>query len=146
MNDEEKNITLTESQLEKIIQSAVINAMRELKEEEKLPGNEIDERDAEPEVFDLLENTATQILGVVILLSIVMIVAGFIAFVKYQLNILYVSLCFDFGIVGWYSFRAIRVLHKTKRIEVLNTMFSAIMALATLTVAVISAVIAYKAL
>lgn len=146
MNDEEKYFTLTEPQLQRIIETAVVNAMRELKEEDKLPGNEVNDREEEPEVFSLLENTATEILSLVILVCVLMIIAGIVTIVKNGFSILYLALGFDFGIIGWYSFRAIRELHKTKKIEVLNTIFSAIMALASLTVAVASAYFAYKSI
>lgn len=143
MNDGEKTITLSETQLEKIIETAVVKAIRETKAEDQLPGNEVDERVSEPEVFDLLENTASSIMALVIVVSLIIIIAGIIEFVKSGFVYWYVMICLDLVVVVWYCISAIRALFKAKRIEVLNTIFSAIMAFSSLTVAVVSAYFAY---
>ena len=61
-------------------------------------------------------------------------------------SILTIIMGFDFGVIGVLCFFAARELQKTKKIEVLSTIFSAIMALSTLLVAMVSAYFAYKAL
>ncbi len=140
---DEKTITMTEEQLERIIRSAVRSALRDVKAEDELPGNEVDEREAAPASFSLLEMLATGILSVVILFCVLIVCACVKLFIDNGFSLLTLIMLFDFVIIGVMSFFAIRELKKTKKIEVLSTIFSAIMAFSSLTVAVVSAYFAY---
>lgn len=143
---DEKTITMTEEQLERIIRSAVRSAIRDVKAEDELPGNEVDEREAAPASFSLLELLSAGILSVVVLFSVLFVIACIKLFIDTGISLVGVMLLFIFGMIGVLSLFAIRELQKTKKIEVLSTIFSAIMALSTLLVAIVSAYFAYRAL
>ena len=143
---DDKTITMTEEQLERIIRTAVRNALRDIKEEEDLPGNQVDEREIAPASFSLLELLSTWILYMVVVFSIFMVIGCISAFINTGFNICVLMIFFFFLMIGIMSFLSIRELEKTKKIEVLSTIFSAIMALSTLLVATVSAYFAYKAL
>ncbi|MBR5372282.1 MAG: hypothetical protein IK130_08705 [Oscillospiraceae bacterium] len=51
---EKKTFNLSENDLERIIKAAVVAAIRESKEEDKLPINEVNELEAAPMTFSLL--------------------------------------------------------------------------------------------
>jgi len=142
----EKTVTMTEEQLERVIRTAVRSALRDMKAEQELPGNEVDEREAAPASFSLLEMLSTGILSAVILFCVLIICACIKMLVENGFSILTIIMGFDFGVIGILCFFAARELQKTKKIEVLSTIFSAIMALSTLLVAMVSAYFAYKAL
>lgn len=143
---EDKTITMTEEQLERVIRFAVKNALRDLKAEEELPGNEVDEREVAPASFSLLEMLSTGILSVVVFFSALVVIACIKMFIDTGFTLVGLMLLFSFAMIGIMSFLAIRELQKTKKIEVLSTIFSAIMTLSTLLVAMVSAYFAYKAL
>ena len=144
--EEEKTITLTSSELESIIRSAVKNALRDLKDEEKLPVNEVDERKEAPASFTLLELMSTGILWSVIV-GVIIVIAGCIKLLfEKGFDLLVVMMMISFAVIGFLCFCATRELQKTKKIEVLNTVFTAIMALSSLIVAIVGAVFAYQAL
>ena len=52
--EDNKTITMTEAQLKEIIRASIKTALRELKAEEKLPGNEVDELKEAPATYSLL--------------------------------------------------------------------------------------------
>lgn len=142
----EKTVTMTEEQLERVIRTAVRSALRDMKAEQELPGNEVDEREAAPASFSLLELLSTGILSVVVMFSILVVIACIKLFIETGITFVGIMFLFIFGMIGVLSFFTIKELQKTKKIEVLSTIFSAIMALSTLLVAMVSAYFAYKAL
>lgn len=143
---EEKTITMTEEQLEKVIKTAVKTALRDLKEEEELPGNEVNELKEAPATFSLITTIANLFLFFIIVFIIslmgfclYLIAQDGFSFFKLEMLILFLILGVLTGISMW-------EVNKTKKIEVINTIFSSIMALSSLIVAIIGAVFAYKAL
>ena len=143
---DEKTITMTEEQLERVIRTAVRSALRDVKAEQELPGNEVDEREAAPASFSLLEMLSTGILSTVIAFTVLAVIACIKLLIDNGFSILTFIMGFDFAVIGVLCFFAIKELQKTKKIEVLSTIFSAIMTLSTLLVAMVSAYFAYKAL
>ena len=146
---EEKPITLTASELESIICSAVKKALRDLEAEKELPVNEVDERKEARAFYSLLENIATVFLGNVVVFSVILIYAfgkALFSPVSGITKLYYAVIIFDLLIIAILSGKSIYEVQKTKKIEVLNSFFSAIMALASLIVAIVGAVFAYKAL
>ena len=141
---------MTEEQLERVIKSAVKNALYEMKKEEKeLPGLKEDERQEAPAFFSLLENIASIFLVNVIVLSGALIYAfGKVIIGQASIGVKAFSIIciFDILIIAVLAGKSIYEVQKTKKIEVLNSFFSAIMALAGLIVAIVGAVFAYKAL
>ena len=140
-------ITMTEEQLERVIKTAVKNALYEMKNEEKeLPGLQENELAAAPATFSLIGIISSAVLIFIVILSILVLVACIITAKQIGFNIylfyfMAVSLCVGaLSGVSWYE------INKTKKIEVLNTVFNAIMAFASLIVAIVGAVFAYKAL
>lgn len=143
---DETVITLTEEELERIIKTSIKVAMNELKEEEKLPGNEVDEREQTPASFSLLENISGWILWGVIIFSALAIIACINMLFTNGFDFLPIIMACDFGVIISLCVSAFREIQRTKKLEVLNTIFSAIMALSTLLVAIISAYFAYRSI
>ena len=144
---ESPTITMTEEQLERVIKTAVKNALYEMKNEEKeLPGLQEDERKAAPASYSLIGIIASAFLSMVALFTGVCVYAcGKIWYENGFSWILLISM-FDFVFITVLAVISAFEIYKTKKIEVLNTVFSAIMALASLIVAIVGAVFAYKAL
>ncbi len=143
---EEKQITLTASELENIIRSAVKNALRDLDAEKDLPVNDVNERNVAPASFSLLEAIATTALWLfAVFTGVGVYVCGKI---MYETGFSWIALLylFDLGFITILAVAAAFELYRTKKLEVLNSVFSAIMAFSTLLVAIASAVFAYKAL
>ncbi len=140
-------ITMTEEQLERVIKTAVKTALYEMKNEEnELPGLQEDERKAAPASYSLIGIIASAFLSMVALFTGVCIYAcGKIWYENGFSWILLISM-FDFVFITVLAVISAFEIYKTKKIEVLNTVFSAIMALASLIVAIVGAVFAYKAL
>ena len=142
--EEPATITMTEEQLERAIKMGVKTALRELKAEEELPGNEIDELKSAPVTFSALQSIS---------LLFLIVVAGFfgcfaIASIKLLISnafnvILWVFLIYSILILITAVLSAVEI-KKTKKIEVINTFFSAIMALSSLIVAIVGTYYAYK--
>lgn len=143
---DETVITLTEDQLERIIKSAIKEAMNELKQEQDLPGNEVDEEEKTPASFSLLRNIASYLLVIAIIFFGLLIVVCIKEIINIRAIIIPIIMIIDCIIVIWGSVSIIKEMFKTKRLDVLNTIFSAIMALSTLTVTIISAFFAYQAI
>lgn len=144
--EDNKTITMTEAQLKEIIRSSIKTALRELKEEEKLPGNEVDELKTAPATYSMIILISEFFLGFIVTMGVfVPIACGKLIYQNgFNFNILLFGICFIF--IGIFAFMSIREINKTKKIEVLNTVFSALMALSSLIVAIVGAVFAYKSL
>lgn len=144
--EEPATITMTEEQHERIIRQAVRGAMHDLKKEEDLPGNEVDELKSAPATFSLLGLISTMFLGLIISISILfIIVCGKIIYQSgFSFGILLFGAAFVF--IGILAFVAMCEVNKTKKIEVINTIFNATVGLSSLIVAIVGAYFAYKAL
>lgn len=144
--EETATITMTEAQLERVIKMGVKTALRELKAEEELPGNEVDELKNAPATFSALQNIS------LLFLIVVGVFFGCVAFacikllISKALNIFLLAfLIYSILIVITSVLSAVEI-NKTKKIEVINTFFSAIMALSSLIVAIVGTYFAYKAI
>ena len=144
--EEEKTLSLSEKDLERIIKAAVVAAIRESKEEDKLPINEVNELEAAPMTFSLLSIILWGLLVPVGIVSALFTVVIFSMMIQQGFQWLLLMMIIDLLGISVLSFCSARELFKTKKIEVLNTVFSAIMALASLIVAIIGTYFAYKAL
>ena len=144
---ESPTITMTEEQLERVIKTAVKNALYEMKNEEKdLPGLKVDELASAATTFNFLK----------LILAMLFVGLGFTSALIVWVSLSQIiqngfqwslgMVLFDFGFIAIISVCAIVEIAKTKKLEVLNTIFSAVMALAGLIVAIVGAVFAYKAL
>ncbi len=140
-------ITMTEEQLERVIKTAVKNALYEMKNEEKeLPGLEEDERKAAPASFSLIGTIASSFLTMVAIFTGLCVYACGKVWYENGFNWILLIFMLDFLFITILAVISAFELYNTKKIEVLNTIFSAIMALAGLIVAIVGAVFAYKAL
>ena len=140
-------ITMTEEQLERVIKTAVKNALYEMKNEEKeLPGLDEDELAAAATTFVFLKMILIVLFVIIGISSLLCAVASIKDMTQNGIYWQAAVVAFDFGGIAGISVFAIIEIAKTKKLEVLNTIFSAIMALAGLIVAIIGAVFAYKAL
>ncbi len=137
---------LSEKELESIIKAAVVAAIRESKEEDKLPINDVNELDAAPMTFSLLNIILWSLLVPVGAVAFLFAVVSCSMIIQQGFQWLLLMLIVDSLGIAVLSFCAARELFKTKKIEVLNTVFSAIMALASLIVAIIGTYFAYQAL
>lgn len=143
---DEKTITMTEEQLERIIRSAVRSALRDVKAEDELPGNEVDELQSAPATFSLIGLISTLFLGAIMSICIVVIIACGKVILENGFSFVILIFGLAFIMIGILSFLSMREINNTKKTEVISTLFSAIMALSTLIVAIASAYFAYKAL
>lgn len=143
---EDKTITMTEQQLERVIKIAVKTALRELKKEEELPGNEVDELNRAPATFSLISLISTFFLGAIMSICLLAVVGSIKLLVQNGFNIGGFILLLAFIVIGVLSFFSLIEINNTKKTEVISTLFSAIMAFSTLIVAIASAYFAYKAL
>ena len=140
-------ISMTEEQLELVIKSAVKNALYEMKTESKeRPGLQEDELAVAATTFGLLKVILVMLFGGLGATSLMVTIAALVQLIQNGFQWIMALIGFDFGGFTIVSFCAIREILKTKKLEVLNTIFSAIMAVAGLIVAVVGAVFAYKAL
>ena len=147
--DENKIVTMTEKQLEDVIRIAVKTAMHEFQTEKDLPIYDKDELQEAPAFYALLENIATVFLINVVVYSVFFVfIFGKVLFGQGSAGVKIFSVIgiIDFIVFAVLAWKSIRELQQTRKIEVLNSFFSAIMALAGLIVAIIGAVFAYKAL
>ena len=143
---EETTITMTEDQLERVIKTAVKTALRDLKAEEELPGNQVNELDAAPVTFSAIQYISSLFLIAVIFFFILFSIACLIVLFSEPFNPLaLVFLIYSILIIITSVLSAVEI-NKTKKIEVINTFFSAIMALSSLIVAIVGTYFAYKAL
>lgn len=144
--EETATITMTEAQLERVIKTAIKTALRDLKEEDELPGNEVDELQAAPITFSLLGLIPVIFLSLIISISILFIImCGKIMFQSgFSFGIFLFGAAFLF--IGILAFVSMCEINKTKKIEVINTMLNATVSLSSLIVAIIGAYFAYKAL
>lgn len=142
----EKQITLTASELENIIRSAVKNALRDLDAEKDLPVNEVNEREVAPASFSLLELIATTALWLFAVFSGAGVYVCGKIMCETGFSWLALVCLIDFSFITILAVVSAFELYKTKKREILNSVFSAIMAFSTLLVAIASAVFAYKAL
>ena len=143
---EERMYQLSEKELERVIKAAVVAAIRESKEEDKLPINDVNELDAAPMTFSLLNIILWSLLVPVGAVAFLFAVVSCSMIIQQGFQWLLFMLIVDSLGISVLSFCAARELFKTKKIEVLNTVFSAIMALASLIVAIIGTYFAYQAL
>lgn len=143
---EPATITMTEEQLERVITKAVRAAIRASKDEDKLPGNEVDELQTAPATFSILVFISEIFMGLFIAMAILIVYTCVNVMIEkgFNIDILLLGICFIF--IGIFSFLSIKEINKTKKIEILNTVFSAIMALSSLIVSIVGTYFAYKAL
>ena len=144
--EDNKTITMTEAQLKEIIRSSIKTALRELKAEEKLPGNEVDELKEAPATYSLLFIISGGFLFLFFLISVSAFGKCVEIALKKGLNISIFLAGFIFIAIGGFSIISIIEICKTKKTEVLNTVFSAVMALSSLLLAFMCAAFAYMAL
>lgn len=144
--EETATITMTKAQLERVIKMGVKTALRELKAEEELPGNEVDELKNAPATFSALQYIS---------LLFLIVVGGFFGCVAFACIKLLISKALNIFLLAFLIYSILIVItsvlsaveiNKTKKIEVINTFFSAIMALSSLIVAIVGTYFAYKAI
>lgn len=143
---EPATITMTEEQLERVITKAVRTAIRASKDEDKLPGNEVDEIKEAPASFSLIAIFTIVLLIIICAFSLIsayfcikiMIQSGF------SFGRLMITLFFAFISIA--SIISYKEILNIKKLEVLNTIFSAITTVSNLIIAIVGAVFAYKAL
>ncbi len=146
---ETTTITMTEEQLKSIISEAVLKAIRQSKAEEELPINDENELEKAPASFALMGTLATGFLITLSAYSCIFIYGcGTVLFqpVTWYVKLFALIAMFDFIGIIILSISSIRELFKTKKIEVINSVFNAIMAISGLIVAIVGAVFAYQAL
>lgn len=144
---ETPTITMTEEQLERVIKTAVKNALYEMKNEEKdLPGLKVDELASAATTFNFLKLILAMLFVGLGFTSALIVWVSLSQMIQNGFQWSLGMVLFDFGFITIISVCAIVEIAKTKKLEVLNTIFSAIMALASLIVAIVGAVFAYKAL
>lgn len=139
----ETTITITKAQLEKIITNSIKTALKEIKTEEA-QSSDIQKT---PATFTLLYVVSFIIFLILGFFSVaVIITCVYLMIQKSQ----YYGACITILLFAIFvliiSVSLCVEINKTKRIEVLNTIFSAIMALSTLLVAIVSAYFAYKSI
>ena len=141
---EEKTITMTEEQLERAIKMGVKTAVRELKKEAKLPGNEVNDlKDAPFTYFSIQIISIVFLLMVIGLFGCISIACIIVMFTK-PFNIYILAFLIYSILITVTSGLSVLEIYKTKKAEVLNTFFSAIMALSSLIVAIVGTYFAYK--
>lgn len=144
--EETATITMTEEQLERIIRRAVRTAIRDSKAEDELPGNQEDELKTAPATFSMLVLISEIFLGIIIALAICVVYVCVKRMIQNEFDIYILLFALFFLFIGITSCMSIREISKTKKIEVLNTVFSVIMTLSSLIVAIVGTYFAYKAL
>ncbi len=141
-----KTITMTEMQLERVIKTAVKTALRDLRAEEELQRNEVDELKEARATFTSLCFISS---GFLLLLFVICIV-GIITCI----SIMYQS-SFGLGALIVMLFSAFMAILSgvsmyeiwtTKKIVVIQTVFTAIMATSSLIVSIVAAYFAYKSI
>ncbi len=144
---ESPTITMTEEQLERVIKTAVKNALYEMKNEEKeLPGLEENELASAPATFSLIGLLSSALLFSIVIISALVIYVCVKMTFQIGFNIYLLEFGIVFLIVGILSGVSMYEINITKKTEVLNSVFNAIMAISGLIVAIVGAVFAYKAL
>lgn len=143
---EEKTITMTEEQLERVITNAVRAAIRASKAEDKLPGNEVNELQSAPASFALMTIFTIVLLIIVCAFSAISVIACIKLMIQngFSFDMLMIAVFFTFlSIASIISYK--EILH-VKKLEVLNTIFSAITTVSNLIIAIVGAYFAYMAL
>ena len=143
--EETATITMTEAQLERVIKTAVKTALCDLKKEDELTRNKVDELKNAPVTFSLLQCISLLFLFSVAIIFIIVAFVCIKLLLKAFNDILFGIVIFSILIVISSVLSAAEI-NRTKKIEVINTVFNAIMALSSLIVAVVGTIFAYKAL
>lgn len=146
MNDNKASIVMTEEQLERVITIAVKKAVNELNAEKELPGNQVNELKEAPATFSLVSFVVTLFLGGIVSIAVLFIIACVYLIYKNGFNIGILLLLLSFIIIGILAIVSMYEVDKTKKVEVINTVFNVATGLSSLIVAIIGAYFAYKGL
>lgn len=143
---EPATITMTEAQLERVIKTAVKTALRDLKEEEDLPGNEVNELKAAPASFTLIAIFTIVLLIIIFAFSAISVVSCIRLMIQNGISLSLIMTTIFFVFITVASIISYKEILNVKKLEVLNTIFSAITTVSNLIIAIIGAYFAYKAL
>ena len=141
---DEETITMTQKQLERTIKTAVEQALRQIKSEKELPGNDVDELNNAPATFTSLCFISAAFLSVLFLISLIGIITCISIIYQDGCSFGAITVMLISAIIAIFSGASIYEVWKTKKIIVIQTIFSAIMTVSTLIIALVSAYFAYK--
>lgn len=144
--EEPATITMTEAQLERVIKTAVKTALRDLKEEEDLPGNEVNELKAAPASFTLIAIFTIVLLIIIFAFSAISVVSCIRLMIQNGISLSLIMTTIFFVFISAASIISYKEILNVKKLEVLNTIFSAITTVSNLIIAIVGAYFAYKAL
>lgn len=142
----ESTITMTEEQLEKVIRTAVRSALRDMKAEEELPINEVDETKEATATYSLISLIAILFLGLILSISLFFAGAAIWLIVQNGFNLPLLLYVLVFIVISILSFLSMREVNNTKKIEVINAVFNLAMGLSSLIVAIVGVYFAYKSI
>lgn len=143
---EEPTITMAEEQLERIIRTSIKTALRELKEEEKLPGNEVNEFKEAPASYSLITVFTIVILIIIFGLSSIAVIFFIKLMIDNGFSSKKLTAATLFLLISVATVFSYIELIKTKKVEVLNMIFTAITTVSNLIIAIVGVVFAYMAL
>lgn len=144
--EDNKTITMTEAQLKEIIRSSIKTALRELKEEDKLPGNEVDEIKEAPASFSLIAIFTIVLLIIICAFSLISAIVCIKLMIQSGFSFSRLMITLFFAFISIASIISYKEILNIKKLEVLNTIFSAITTVSNLIIAIVGAYFAYKAL
>jgi len=139
-----KTITMTEEQLERAIKMGVKTALRELRDEKDLPGNGVDELNEAPATFTSLCIISAVFFVVILLISLIGIITCISIICQEGCSFGAIMVMLISVIITFFSGFSIYEIWTTKKIVVIQTVFSAIMAISSLIVAIVGAYFTYK--
>lgn len=142
---EPATITMTEEQLERVITKAVRTAIRASKDEDKLPGNEVDELKAAPASFSLISIFTIALLIIICAFSAISAIACIKFMIQNGFSFNWLMMTLFFAFISVASIISYKEILNVKKLEVLNTIFSAITTVSNLIIAIVGAYFAYKA-
>ena len=143
---EPATITMTEEQLERVITKAVRTAIRASKDEDKLPGNEVDEIKEAPASFSLIAIFTIVLLIIICAFSLISAIVCIKLMIQSGFSFSRLMITLFFAFISIASIISYKEILNIKKLEVLNTIFSAITTVSNLIIAIVGAVFAYKAL
>lgn len=143
---EPATITMTEEQLERVITKAVRTAIRASKDKDKLPGNEVDELKAAPASFSLISIFTIVLLIIICAFSAISAIACIKFMIQNGFSFNWLMMTLFFAFISVASIISYKEILNVKKLEVLNTIFSAITTVSNLIIAIVGAYFAYKAL
>ena len=143
---EPATITMTEEQLERVITKAVRTAIRASKDEDKLPGNEVDEIKEAPASFSLIAIFTIVLLIIICAFSLISAIVCIKLMIQSGFSFGRLMITLFFAFISIASIISYKEILNIKKLEVLNTIFSAITTVSNLIIAIVGAYFAYKAL